>query len=128
MAHLRAGNAGKDMQLDAREGEGMEFGEHRAAPPRCRQLPHGQFSVLSSQCSCTVLAQNQDSCLYMGHSLSLVLSSDLRFSILFSALSALSLDTPCPLPSSRDLSLGRVLMIPTPSFPSLRPDLGCQGC
>lgn len=109
--NLTARSGGKDIQLDAQEGEEMEFGKHRATPPHCRQLV---WTVLGAPL--TVLP--------CGHFPSLVLSSDLRFSVLFSALSLLSLYAPCPLPSSRDLTLGRVLS--RAFLPFSTPSLGLQ--
>lgn len=70
------GPPGRDIQLDAQEGEEMEFGEHGAAPSMAIS-----FRVDSSWCS-----PHSAPC---GHSQSLVLSSDL---------------VTCPLPSASCLS------------------------
>lgn len=55
------------------------------------------------------------------HSLSCVLSSDLRFSVLSSDLSLLSFYTPCYFTSSRDLCFGQVFTVLTSPFPGFFP-------
>lgn len=110
--NLTAWNAGKDIQLDAQEGEEMEFGGHRATPPHCCQLLCGQFLVLPSRCSLVVTPRA-------------LFSAQTYASVSCSLPSASCLSTPLVPSLSPETSRWDVFFL-VPSFPSPLPHSGCS--